>query len=74
MTQAARQFRVHARHGHHARLVTEPSFEAAAIAFVEDLPPVEGEADLSIVVRDVETGHEHCFRVDPETGETAPCG
>jgi hypothetical protein len=25
-------------------------------------------------VRDVETGHEHCFRVDLESGETIPCG
>jgi hypothetical protein len=76
MAQAhsVRTFRVHARDlDSHSRLVIEPSFEAAAIAYAEDLPAA-AEAEISIVVRDVETGHEHCFRVDPDTGETAACG
>ena len=36
-----RQFSVHARHvdSHHARRVEEASFEAAAVAYVEDFPP-----------------------------------
>jgi hypothetical protein len=80
MTQAAnddRRFSVHARHAgpHHARVVHEPTFEAAAVAYVEDLAiaPDDGEA-ISVVVRDLETGGEHCFRIDLETGQTAPCG
>ena len=80
MTQAAnddRRFSVHARHAgpHHARIIQEPSFEAAAVAYVEDLAIAPDEdGDISVVVRDLETHHEHCFRIDLETGETAPCG
>ena len=78
MTTAPRQartFRVHARSadGHHARVIEEASFEAAAVAYLEDF----GQADapeIQIVVREVATGHEHCFVVDLDTGETAPCG
>jgi len=77
MTPAAsdvRQFSVHARHldRHHARILEEKSFEAAAVAYVEDLHPSLEE--ISIIVREVETGHEHCFHIDLDTGETAPCG
>lgn len=60
-------------HGHHARPIDEPSPEAAAIAYVEDFAhDAEGD-DLSILVRDDETGREQCFRIDLETGETTPC-
>ncbi|WP_158916157.1 DUF5961 family protein [Caulobacter sp. S45] len=71
-----RRFSVHARHveRHHARIVAELSFEAAAVAYVEDFPlATDGDEALSVVVRDLESGREHCFRVDLETGETAPC-
>jgi hypothetical protein len=78
MPEAAigRQFRVHARHldSHRARTVSERSFEAAAVAYVEDLHPIGDEAEISVIVRDVASGHEHCFRIDLDTGETAPCG
>jgi hypothetical protein len=79
MTQAikTRSFSVHARHvdAHHARIVQEASFEAAAVAYAEDLHvAVEDGGEISLVVRDLETGHEHCFRVDLTSGETAPCG
>jgi len=80
MTQVAsdsRKFSVHARHvdSHHARLLEEKSFEAAAVAYLEDFhPPVSNDHEISVVVREVETGHEHCFRIDLDTGETAPCG
>ena len=79
MTQATpetRTFRVHSRHrdAHHARTLDEPSFEAAALAYIEDLHELPGDGDeISVIVREVETGHEHCFRVDLETGETSPC-
>jgi hypothetical protein len=78
MTDAAtdRQFSVFARHldGHHARTVSERSFEAAAVAYVEDFHPPGDEDEISVIVRDIESGHEHCFRIDLETGETAACG
>jgi hypothetical protein len=80
MTQAAtetRTFRVHARHvdAHHARTLEEPSFEAAAVAYVEDLHELPGDGDeISVIVQDVQSGHRHCFKVDLESGDTAPCG
>ncbi len=71
-----RPFRVRARHleSHHARTMTEPSFEAAAVAYVEDLHelPVDGEA-VSVIVHELESGREHCFRIDLESGETSAC-
>jgi hypothetical protein len=30
--------------------------------------------EISVIVREVQTGHEHCFRIDLDSGETAPCG
>lgn len=65
--QTTRRFSVHARHidAHHARMVEERSFQEAAVAYVEDFhPTVTGEPDISIIVRDVASGHEHCFRID----------
>jgi hypothetical protein len=74
----ARRFSVHARHvdSHHARVVEEASFEAAAVAYVEDFSLVtEDEGpEIRVIVRDLANGHEHCFRIDLETGEAAPCG
>jgi hypothetical protein len=72
-----RSYRVHARHvdAHHARLLDEASFEAAAVAYVEDLHLLPGDGeDVIVIVRETETGHEHCFRIDLATGDTAPCG
>lgn len=79
MTNAAnddRRFSVHARHlgRHQARVIHEPSFEAAAVAFVEDLAVWPEEDEVSLMVVDLDGGGEHCFRVDLSTGETAPCG
>ena len=74
---ATREFRVHACHidSHHARHVTETSFEAAAVAYVEHHPyAADEDHEISVVVREVASGHEHCFKIDLETGETASCG
>jgi len=60
---------------HHARILEEASFEAAAVAYVEDFhPPVADDSGISVVVRELGTGHEHCFRIDLESGDAAPCG
>ncbi len=70
-TPDLRRFSVHARHQdrHHARVFNEPSFEAAAIAFVEDLHLGAGEGDeVGLVVRDLQSGHEHAFRLHLGTG------
>jgi Family of unknown function (DUF5961) len=72
-----RTFRVHARHvdANHARTLQEPSFEAAAVAYLEDLHDIPGDGDeISVIVREVESGHEHCFRIDLDSGETSACG
>ncbi len=72
-----RPFRVHARHVdvHDARVVEETSFEAAAVAYVEDFhPPMTEDHQISVIVREIDSGHEHCFRIDLESGQTAPCG
>jgi hypothetical protein len=56
-----------------AHLVEGVSFEDAALHFVEDRHP-EGEGDeVSLFVEDCETGERQCFRIDLETGATAPC-
>lgn len=76
-TAPARGFRVHARHTdpQSARYVVEPTFEAAAVAYVETFsPPVTDAPDISVIVHEVASGHEHCFRIDLETGDAAPCG
>ena len=68
-------FSVHARHldRHHARVIAETSFEAAAVAYIEDLhPPADNE--VSVIVHDIESGREHCFKIDLLTGETQSCG
>ena len=80
MPQAAespRRFSVHPRavDRHHARIVEETSFEAAAVAYVEDVhPPVDAANEVSVIVRDLDDGREHCFRIDLDTGETVSCG
>ena len=45
------------------------------MAYVEDFhPPAGDDNEISVIVREVVTGHEHCFRIDLESGETVPCG
>jgi len=71
---ADRTFSVHARHVEHVRILSEPSFEAAAVAYVEDLHELAGDGEeISVIVREVSTGHEHCFRVDLGSGDAEPC-
>ena len=70
----SRPYRVRARNQdvHHARLLHEPASHAAAIAFVEHLAFADDEhAGISVVVQDVETGHEHSFWVHLDGGEIA---
>jgi hypothetical protein len=76
ITGENRQFRVHARHveSHYARVLKEASFEAAAVAYLEDFHKPITDHEISVIVREVGTGHKHCFRIDLESGETAPCG
>ncbi|MDB5441541.1 MAG: hypothetical protein JWM33_3968 [Caulobacteraceae bacterium] len=69
-------FSVHTREtpARHVRRLTEASFEAAALAYVEDLPHGVGEDEARVVVIDLATGQEQCFRVDLVSGDTRACG
>ncbi|RZJ88995.1 MAG: hypothetical protein EON88_20465 [Brevundimonas sp.] len=73
---AARAFVVHAAHegrgaGHR---VEGKSFEEAAVAFVEIWgPAVSTEGEVQVIVRDADDGREHCFIVDVNDGDAAPC-
>ena len=76
MASVAHRFSVHARHQdrHHARTVEERSFEAAAVAYLEDFVPVDLDgSEVSLIVRNLDDGHERCFAVDLATGEAHPC-
>lgn len=76
MPTTDRAYCVHALHdARHAHEVKGDSFEAAALAFVEDWhPAADDEGDVSLIVRDQETGREQCFHIDIDTGAAAPCG
>ena len=70
------QFRVHAQSdpAHRTRVLEEASFEAAAMAYVEDWPhTIDDDPEVRVIVRDLEDGHERCFRIELDTGETGPC-
>lgn len=57
-----------------AHMVEGLSFEDAALHFVEDHHPVaDADDEVSLYVEDMETGERQCFRIDLESGETAPC-
>ena len=76
MTSDERRFRVYPRQqgGSHGRVLAEVGFEAAAVAFIEDFAPApDMGSDIVIHVLDLDSGLEHCFRIDLETGATAPC-
>jgi len=74
--EPSRRFSVHARQDDHhpAQIVEEASFEAAALAYVEDFhPPADSGGEIQVVVCDLANGHEHCFRIDLGGGEAQPC-
>jgi hypothetical protein len=72
-TELARRFRVRspAIEDHHGYVVREASFAAAAIAYVEDRGTGAGET--MVVVHDLDTGQEHCFRIDLATSHVTSC-
>jgi hypothetical protein len=71
-----RRFCVHgiAEAASRAHVIEGVSFEDAALHFVGDHHPVaDGDDEVSLYVEDLETGERQCFRIDMETGQTAPC-
>jgi len=72
-----RLFRVRTAHSddHHGHILSGTNFEAAAVAYLEARPVVAGdEGEIRVIVHDLDSGYEHCFRIDLRTGETAGCG
>jgi hypothetical protein len=70
-SEDTRLFRVRARHEdpHHSRIYREQSSEAAAIAYVEHLPFVAGLNEIGVIVRDLQTGHEHSYLLHLDPGD-----
>lgn len=73
-SQTDRAFSVHGLDAAPSRSqrVDAASFEDAALSFVET-HHLDHDAEVSLMVEDCETGERQCFRIDLETGETAPC-
>jgi hypothetical protein len=70
------QFRVHAPTdaGHRPLMLDEESPEAAALAYVDDFPhSIDDNTQLRVIVRDCDSGHDHCFTLDLDTGDASPC-
>jgi hypothetical protein len=36
--------------------------------------PASDDHEIRVIVHEVGTGHEHCFRIDLDPGEAIPCG
>lgn len=70
-----RRFSVHGAEETPSRayLVEGLSFEDAALHFVEDRHPHGDGDEVALFVEDCATGERQCFRIDLQTGETAPC-
>lgn len=72
---ARRLFRVHFRHvdRHRAHTLDAASFEAAAVACLESWQATSDDSKGAVViVRELSSGIEHCFRVDLESGIPGP--
>jgi hypothetical protein len=77
VTTETHRYRVHPRdlEGSAVRVLEVASFEAAAVAYAEDFGYVSDQShELKLIVLDLDSGHEHCFLIDLDTGETGPCG
>lgn len=72
-----RRFTVHEASEDRARgrTVEAVSFEDAALAFLEHWHPaaMPDREDVTLIVTECDTGREHCLRLDPGTGDSAPC-
>lgn len=73
--ESPRRFSVHADDAHApgVRIVEEASFEAAALAWLEDFHAASEGEEISLIIRDLDDGCECCLRVDLHSGETSPC-
>ena len=62
-------------HGHAAHLVPEAaSFVEAALMFTERWhPATEEDGSVSVTVVDCDSGEQHCFTIDVDSGDVEPC-
>ncbi len=71
-----RSFYAHDRNAHRqggAMINDADSFHDAAVAYAERQAPASEGGELSVIVKDCETGEEHCFVVSLDDGEAEPC-
>ena len=74
-SQAQRSYYAHDRQAHRqggAMIRDATSFHDAAVAFAERQGAAD-EGELSVIVKDCETGEEQCFVVHLDNGEAEPC-
>jgi hypothetical protein len=72
----AQRFYAHASSegGGHGHLVKDAvSFEDAAIRFAEDRLDSASDGEVRVIVRDPDTGEQHCFCVDVGEESAEPC-
>lgn len=78
MTDAAvtHRYYVHASDAHRGEgrvIEAAESPEEAAFVFAEHGLVDASRDSVAIMVKDCDTGAQHCFRIDLETGVSAPC-
>lgn len=74
---ATRRYVAHsvADHGHASHLVPEAaSFVDAAVLYTERWHPAATEDGvMTVTVTDCDSGEQHCFAIDVDSGEIGPC-
>ncbi len=74
MTSSQHDYLVRLHDGRVRRSVEGDSFEAAALAYLEEChPPADAEGEVVVIVRDQAGGGEQCFRIEVATGRAEPC-
>ena len=72
--QSPHRFHVHPceNRGEGHMVPAASSAEEAALVFLEHWSPADG-SEVSVIVKDCDTGRQQCFRLDLTSGEVAPC-
>lgn len=73
---AHQEFHVYAAHDgrNHGHTIEGRSYEDAALAYVEEWrPAADADGEVSLIVRDTDSGREQCFRIDLHSGQAEPC-
>lgn len=74
MTNPAHEYQVRLHHGGGRRALGGESFEAAALAYLEEChPPADAMGEVVVIVRDAASGAEQCFRIEAGGGRIEAC-